>query len=291
MRVPISQIRPNKFQVRKHIDRAAVAALAAEIKELGYWGTLRARKQGPHYELCFGHRRLEALKLLKVKDVDLEVLELSDDDMATQALVENLQREGLQDIEKAEALKQLIERIDRNGKRQGRATVAALMGFTEGRLSQLLSLVDLTPQSKKLIEEKRISGVVAMEARQFGGDAMIETAAKHELPLHTLRKIRQEVNAIPDDKIRDKVMKAVVSGAVRDPESVRRRASSHVRRQKAGPSDLKVVIVGWTHTLTDWELQMREVVPYMDYVEEVPTIAENFRVALRRLIETAKKLL
>lgn len=293
MKVPISQIRPNPFQVRRHVDRERVQALADEIKALGYWGSLRARKKGSQYELCFGHRRLEALKLLKVKDVDLDVLDLSDDDMATQALVENLQREGLNDLEKAAGLKQLINIVDdARGEGQGTKAVSALVGLSTQRIYNLLSLLDMRSASKKLIAQKRISGTVAIEAQGFGGEEMVETAAQHQLPLHTLRNLRAEVEAIPESTIRDRVKKAVIAGKVRDPETVRQRARQ-ARASTSGkaPTDLHIVIRQWTKTMEKWTTQLAEVLPYIDYVEEDATGAVAFKTATRALIDRLKHFL
>jgi ParB/RepB/Spo0J family partition protein len=292
MKVLISQIKPNPFQVRKQMDPERVQALADEIKELGYWGELRGRKQGANYELCFGHRRLEALKLLKIKEVDFQVVPLSDEDMATQALVENLQREGLTDIEKAEGIDRLMNQLSPTDRREGIRRVAKLMGFSsEKRVDDLLSLIEMTPQSQRLIAQKHISGQVAIEAQRFGGESMIETAAKHDLPLHTLRKIRQEVEAIPEPKIQERVKKAVIAGRVRDPESVREQGRKIRAAQGAVPRDLRLIIRQWTQTMEKWNGQLDEVFPYLDYIEGDVEGAKKFKTAARELIEKLKRFL
>jgi ParB/RepB/Spo0J family partition protein len=292
MKVSISQIRPNAFQVRKHMDRERVQALATEIKALGYWGSLRARKQGTHYELVFGHRRLEALKLLKVKEVDLEVVNLSDDDMRTQALVENLQREGLTDDEKGEGIQHLIERFEGAGENNARGHVAQLLGLSERRIYELLSVPGLSPQSRKFISSGQISGATAVRARNIGGEQMIATAVKHALPKQTLEKIQQELIAIPDEKIRKKVTDAVVAGRVRDAESVRLR-ERQLRAKQSGPAptDLRVAVRKWTKTMQDWGEQLDIAAEYLDYMETDPDGAAKFRTAARDLIDKLKRFL
>jgi ParB-like chromosome segregation protein Spo0J len=65
-KVKINQIRANPFQPRKSYDREAIKSLAAEINRVGLWaGSLRGWERDSHVELCFGHRRLEAVKTLK----------------------------------------------------------------------------------------------------------------------------------------------------------------------------------------------------------------------------------
>ena len=294
MKVPIGKIEPNPFQVRKRYDRESIQALANEIKELGMWGALRARKHGSSYELAFGHRRLAALKLLKTKDVEIEVVDLSDDDMATQAVVENLQREGLTDIEKAEGLKFLIERFDQDGKRGGRTRVAGLVGLSVRRIDDLVGLLLAPVTIRKLIENRVISGATATVAKQLGGEKMVKTAVKLKLAQHTISKMAQEVAAIPEPKIREQVKKAVISGRVRDPESVREHERK-VRRQiakKSGtnvPPDLRFVIRTWTKDIIEWNKKLDAVIPYRDYIDEDKELAAAFRSACRDLIKKLEK--
>ena len=100
--VPVKDILPNPWQARKKMDRESIRALAEEIKASGLWpGSLRGRMKGSHVELCYGHRRLAALKVLGWDKAEVEVDELTDEEMALQSLAENFQREGLSDIEKA----------------------------------------------------------------------------------------------------------------------------------------------------------------------------------------------
>jgi ParB family transcriptional regulator, chromosome partitioning protein len=292
MKVSIDRIRPNPFQVRKHIDRERLQALADEMKELGHWGSLRARKQGTYYELCFGHRRLAALKLAKIKDVDLEVVDLSDDEMATQALVENLQREGLTDTEKAKGIKDLIDRFERDGQKNGHERVQALMGLSRSRINELLSLLGLSAQSKQFVASGQISGSTAIRAKNLGGEEMIATAVKHGLPQKTLQQIQQELTAIPDKKIREKVMRAVVAGRVRDPESVRLR-ERQLRAEQTGPAprDLRLVIRTWTKTMQEWAKQLDQAAEYIDYIEGDAEGAATFKTATRELIDKLKRFL
>ena len=97
--VAIKDIIPNPFQARKHINRETVKQLAEEIRNFGLWpGALKGRWRGGRLELCYGHRRLEAIKYLSWDEVEVEIVDMDDDEMALQSLAENLQREGLSDV-------------------------------------------------------------------------------------------------------------------------------------------------------------------------------------------------
>ena len=107
--IELKNIKPNPFNARVDYDEKPINDLAKEIDKVGFWaGALRGRMQNGKIELCFGHRRLAALKKLGRKEVQIDVVELSDEDMAMQGLAENLQRQGLNDMEKAEGVKQLV---------------------------------------------------------------------------------------------------------------------------------------------------------------------------------------
>ena len=155
------------------------------------------------------------------------------------------------------------------------------------------------------VEAGYITAKTALAAKEFGGDAYVKTLAKQgkeaattgdvPKPTHmTVAAMAKAVKQAPEP-IREKLTALIVEGELATPAAVeqkaRRLAAERTKRNKQPPADLKVVIVGWTHRLNDWEKEMRDVAPYMDYVEEVPKIAADFRAALTRLIDTAKKLL
>src|SRR5262245_31680839 len=98
--VPVRNILPNPFQARKKMDRASVNALADEIRENGLWpGALRGRMRNDKVELCFGHRRLAAVKALGWKEVEVEIADLNDEEMAIQNLAENRSEEHTSELQ------------------------------------------------------------------------------------------------------------------------------------------------------------------------------------------------
>src|SRR5262245_15879272 len=114
--VSIKDIVPSPYQLRQQMNPQTISELAAEIKNVGLWsGALRGRRlEDGKIQLCFGHRRLEAIKSLKWKTVDVEILSLTDIQMIQQGLVENLQRDGLTDFERAKGILLLQQMIEPN---------------------------------------------------------------------------------------------------------------------------------------------------------------------------------
>jgi ParB/RepB/Spo0J family partition protein len=312
--VDLTDIIDNPFQPRTSFDEDALRSLAAEIKAEGYWnGSLqgRRRKNGK-VELVFGHRRLRALRLLKVPSVKIDLVDLTDAQMALRSLEENLQREGLTDLEKSDAVKHTVDQVRAEFRAAGKseahaiADVAERLGLSVQWVTQLCRISEGMPSKiRPLIEAKHLTAQTAYAAKEWGGQVYVETLAKQgkqavkdgtiAKPTHmTVKAMRKVVNQAPE-AVREKLKTLIVEGKITTPNEAERRTrsltSSDVKRRREPPPDLRAVIVGWTDRIKDWEKQMREVQPYMEYVEEVPKIAEQFRNALGQFIETARTLL
>ena len=106
----IDDIEPNRAQPRKSFDDKALSELADSISQYGVLQPLlvRPRKDGS-YQIVAGERRWRAARLAGLTEVPVTIRELSDDETAAIALIENLQREDLNPIEQAQGLSELIE--------------------------------------------------------------------------------------------------------------------------------------------------------------------------------------
>lgn len=150
LEVPVAAVEPNPYQPRKAIDPEHLAELVASIRQEGLLQPIVVRKAGAKYQLVAGERRWRAFQQLKLKTIPARVVEANDASSAALALIENLQREGLNPIEEAYGYASLIrdfdltqesaaERLGRN-----RATIAnslrllALDGEIQGYLAKNL---------------------------------------------------------------------------------------------------------------------------------------------------------
>jgi ParB family transcriptional regulator, chromosome partitioning protein len=317
--VPLSEIVDNPFQPRSSFDQATLKSLAAEIETEGFWnGCLQGRRTAKgKIELVYGHRRLRALRLNKVPSVRVEVLKLTDTQMALRSLTENLQREGLTDLEKADAVTRSVEvmrqtLIKDEKLSEAKATTQAVdliakrLGLSRTWVYTLGQFSTMVEKTRAVVESGAITAKTASAAEQWGGSEYVRTLARQgkeaaqkgskiAKPTHMTVAAMKRVVREARESVQDKLKEAIWSGEVITPreaeDKARRLASAQTRRQKDPPPDLKAVIIGWTHRIKDWEKQMREVEPYMDYVEQVSDIAEEFRAALTRFIATAQKLL
>ena len=104
MNIALSEIFPNRFQPRRSFNEGELSALGESIRENGLIQPISVRKIKGGYELIAGERRLRACKLIGRQKIEAIVYDIGDEDSATWALIENIQRSDLGPFEEAEAL-------------------------------------------------------------------------------------------------------------------------------------------------------------------------------------------
>jgi ParB/RepB/Spo0J family partition protein len=290
--VPIKDIRPNPWQARRKMDRESIRALADEIKASGLWpGSLRGRMKGSQVELCYGHRRLAALKHLGWDKVEVEVDELSDEEMALQSLAENFQREGLSDIEKAQGLHTMVQLLIKQKVAEGEAMkrVSRFVGLSEAWIRDLLSMLDMEAPVQRAIRDRKIAGRTALEAHRFGGKQMVATAVEHKLPVHKISAIAKKVRSIPDAGVREKIRGDVMSGKIVEPERVEEKARKMLKGRKLkAPEDLDRVLSDWSHLLRHWNEKVEEIIVYKRFFAGRNT--STMRGEAQKLIKKLEKI-
>lgn len=107
--IDINEIKPNRNQPRKLFDADRLQELADSIKEHGVIQPLIVRSAENGFELVAGERRWRAARLAGLKSVPCLLRELSEEENALIAIIENMQREDLNPIEEAEGLNRMIE--------------------------------------------------------------------------------------------------------------------------------------------------------------------------------------
>lgn len=147
--IAVDTIVPSPFQPRRVIDEAALAQLSDSIKRAGVMQPVivRARPDGV-YELVVGERRWRAARRAGLSVVPALVRTLEDADAAEWALVENVQREDLNAMERAWALRALAERFTLT-----QAELAERVALDRSSVANLIRLTDLEPEIADLISQ------------------------------------------------------------------------------------------------------------------------------------------
>ncbi|MTB63412.1 ParB/RepB/Spo0J family partition protein [Streptococcus sp. zg-86] len=150
--ISIADITPNPYQPRLHFDQEKLEELALSIKENGLIQPLIVRKSSIiGYELLAGERRLRASQLAGLTSVPAIIKELSDDELLSQAIIENLQRSDLNPIEEATSYQRLIE------KGLTHDEIAQIMGKSRPYITNILRLLQLSDTLIRAVEEGKIS--------------------------------------------------------------------------------------------------------------------------------------
>lgn len=160
----VDSLEPNRHQPRQHFDEASLKRLADSIASEGIMQPIIARPspsgQG-RYEVVAGERRWRAAKIAGLSALPVIVRDLNDRQLAEWALIENLQREDLNPIERAEAFSRLIEQFGLSHEEAGER-----VGIDRSSISNHLRLLSLGEPVKQLIGE----GLLSMgQARALAG--------------------------------------------------------------------------------------------------------------------------
>jgi ParB family chromosome partitioning protein len=151
-----ASIRPNPYQPRVAFDEAALQELADSIRAHGILQPIVVRRALGGYEVLAGERRLRAAKAVGLDTIPALVREATDEEMQTLALVENVQREDLNAMEKSRALRAMMSNF---GLTQDQ--VAARVGKARTTIANMLRLLELSPEIQRWVEEGRLSGAHA----------------------------------------------------------------------------------------------------------------------------------
>jgi len=149
----VEKIVPNKYQPRREFTEDKIKELAESIKQNGLLQSITVRDIGNgFYELIAGERRLRAIKYLQYPTTKAIVKELTEEQMATLALIENIQREELTPIEEAHAYQELLS-INKLTQDE----LAKSLGKTQATVANKLRLLKLSDKVIDAINTKKIT--------------------------------------------------------------------------------------------------------------------------------------
>ncbi len=151
-RVSPEQIVPSPLQPRKEFQADQLAELMESIREHGIIQPLIVRRVNGKLELIAGERRFRASSQLGLKELPVIVREASDKDVLEMALIENLQREGLNPIEEAQAYSRLAK--DFNMRQED---IAQRVGKNRATVANTMRLLDLPDSVRDMLAGGKVS--------------------------------------------------------------------------------------------------------------------------------------
>ncbi len=157
--LPIELIQPGKYQPRVDMHAEALEELADSIKAQGVIQPIVVRpivtnnknkslnSNEQHYEIIAGERRWRASQMAGLDNIPAVIRDVSDKATIAMALIENIQREDLNPVEEASAIKRLINEFSMTHQ-----SAAEAVGRSRAAVSNLLRLLDLENETKILLE-------------------------------------------------------------------------------------------------------------------------------------------
>jgi ParB family chromosome partitioning protein len=150
--VGVGLVAPSPLQPRVEFPAEQLAELVESIRERGIIQPLIVRLGAGGYELIAGERRWRAARELGLQEVPVIVREASDQDVLELALVENLQREGLNPVEEAAAYDKLSKNFALT-----QEEISRKVGKSRAAVANSMRLLDLSENAKSLLKHGRIS--------------------------------------------------------------------------------------------------------------------------------------
>lgn len=151
--IDITLIFANPNQPRRNFDETALKELAASIKTHGIIQPIVLNKQEDgKYMIIAGERRWRAAKMIGLKEVPAVIKNYTPKQIKEISIIENLQREDLNPIEAARAIKQLMEEYDLT-----QEVVAERIGKSRPAITNTLRLLNLSADVIELVEKNKLS--------------------------------------------------------------------------------------------------------------------------------------
>ena len=201
--VPISEIFANPNQPRKMFDETALKELSDSIRKHGVIMPIIVNKSGDRYMIIAGERRFRASKMAGLSTVPVIVKNYDDRQIKEISLIENLQREDLNPIEAASAMKSLMEDFGLT-----QEDLSDRIGKSRPVIANTLRLLSLTPEVTKLVAMGELSAghartLVTVPAHDQ--IKMANMAVKEGLSVRDLEKMVKDYFIPPEEKEKKKI--------------------------------------------------------------------------------------
>lgn len=204
IQIPEKLIGKNVYQPRHRFDDSALNELARSIREKGVIQPIIVRKNGEGYELIAGERRLQAARRAGLATIPALVRQIKDrQDLLEIALIENIQREDLNPIDRARSYRRLIDEFG-----ETQEEIAERVGKDRSTIANTLRILDLPREVKDLIEDNRLNfgqarALLSLDSRD-GQIRMARRAADGGLSVRALERLALRKKSPPGDSTEKK---------------------------------------------------------------------------------------
>ncbi len=186
--VAVDQIERNPYQPRKEFDKETLHELAESLITHGVLQPLIVRPSNGKFQLIAGERRWLAAREAGIETVPCRVMELEDKAVCEVAIVENVQRKDLSDLEKAQAFQGYLDQFGGTA-----ADLAKQLGLNRSTVANFIRLLSLAEPVKVALNSGKISNGHARAMLSLETDAQIEVCEQVQRESLTVRKTEEAV--------------------------------------------------------------------------------------------------
>jgi ParB family chromosome partitioning protein len=150
--ISINKIKPNPFQPREDFNLQRLDDLATSIKSFGLIQPIIVRPKGENYEMVAGERRFKGAKIAELETIPCVIMDINDEEVVKISLIENLQREDLNAVERANAYKRLVDEFNITHE-----DLSKTIGVSRTSITNTLRLLTLPKEIKDMIMNEQIT--------------------------------------------------------------------------------------------------------------------------------------
>lgn len=151
-KLKITEVEPNRDQPRKRFDQEALEELAQSIQEYGLIQPIVVTQKDGYYSIIAGERRWRASKLAGLKEIPAIIRDDNEKINSEISLIENMQREDLNPVEKAIGIKTLMDTY-----KMSQEEVAKKLGKGRSTVANWIRVLNLEPRVLEMAKEGKIS--------------------------------------------------------------------------------------------------------------------------------------
>lgn len=194
--IPLNKVHPNPHQPRRLFNDQTLAELAASIKSAGIIQPIIVRETESGYELIAGERRWRAAQLAGLTEIPAVIRQVDSFTQAQMALIENIQREDLNPLDRAHAYQSLIDQL---GLTQNE--LAVRLGEERSSVANVLRLLALVPAVQEFVRTGKLSlghaKILAGIPDPTEQERLGELAVQRELPVRALEQLSLAPASVP----------------------------------------------------------------------------------------------
>lgn len=199
--LPLSQLVANPYQPRHQFSEESINELAQTLDKEGLLQPIVVRQKDDKYEIIAGERRFRAAQVLNWEKIPAIINNMSDDQAASLALIENLQREDLNPIDEANAYSNLMKLNNLT-----QSELAKNVGKSQSYVANKLRLLKLTPKVQNYLASKQITArhgraLIGLSEKDQG--RVVDEILANSLTVKETEQIALDVNGYFAKKAKD----------------------------------------------------------------------------------------